>query len=262
VVNYYIGTMGFAYKDWSGVFYPAGLASRDFLSYYSTIFNAVEIDSTFYGIPKNEVVNRWKESSPEDFKVSVKVPREITHEAGLVDAEVNMGRFIDRVKLLGRKLGVILLQFPPSFKYSKEDILDSFLGHLPKDISYAVEFRHKSWYVPKTADLLVTHNICWVATEYKGVPKEVEVTSDKLFIRFVGQHGRFHRHDLEQIDVVPQLETWWEWIRSVADGVSEIFIFFNDDFSGFAPASANKLKKIIGLPVIEPVHPKQMTFFE
>jgi uncharacterized protein YecE (DUF72 family) len=262
VVDYCIGTMGFSYKDWSGVFYPPGLAVRDYLSYYSMIFNAVEIDSTFYGIPKPGSVNRWMESTPKDFKISVKVPREITHEAGLVNVENEMSRFIDRVKILGEKLSVILIQFPPSFTNSHEAKLDAFLEYLPKDFSFAVEFRHRSWYVPETADMLLAHNICWVATEYKGVPKEVEVTSDKLFVRLVGQHGRFVRHDLEQIDVIPQLASWWDWMRSVADNISEIYVFFNDDFSGFAPASANKLKKMIGLPVIEPDHPKQMSFFE
>lgn len=259
--DYYIGTMGFAYKDWAGVFYPPGLAIRDYLSYYSRVFNAVEIDSTFYGIPKRETVKRWRESTPKGFKASLKVPREITHNAGLVNVDNEMRRFIDQIRGLDDSLGPVLLQFSPSFSNINENTLATFLAQLPKDMNFAVEFRHRSWYTPKTADLLLKQKVCWVATEFKNVPKEVEVTSDFLFVRLVGQHGRFLRHDQEQIDVIPNLEGWWDWILSKADEVHAVFVFFNDDYSGFAPASANKLKKMIGLPVMEPDHPKQMNLF-
>ena len=100
MIDYYIGTMGFSYKDWAGTFYPKGLAMRDYLSYYSRIFNAVEIDSTFYGIPSREAVNRWKDRTPKEFKVCVKVPREITHDAGLVNIDNEMIRFVDIVQEL------------------------------------------------------------------------------------------------------------------------------------------------------------------
>ena len=119
MVDYYIGTMGFSYQDWSGAFYPKGLTGRDYLSYYSRIFNAVEIDSTFYGTPRRESVIRWKESVPDGFRICVKVPRSITHDAKIIDVHKEMEAFINAVRLLGEKLGVILLQFPPSFSNSK-----------------------------------------------------------------------------------------------------------------------------------------------
>ena len=258
MIDYYIGTMGFSYKDWGGAFYPKGLAARDYLSYYSRIFNAVEIDSTFYGIPRREAVNRWKESTPKEFKVCVKVPREITHDAGLVNVDNEMLRFIDTFQTLDDKLGVILLQFPPSFASSNVINLSTFLEHLPKNLRFAIEFRHRSWYTPQTIELLAKNKICWVATEFEGVPKEVGLTSDILFIRLIGQRGRFNSHDREQIDVSPQLDWWWQWIRSQAEGVQSVYAFINDDFSGHAPAAANKLKSIIGLATVEPDLPRQM----
>lgn len=261
MVDYYIGTMGFSYKEWVGALYPKGLAARDYLSFYSRIFNAVEIDSTFYGIPRREAVNRWKESTPKGFKVCVKVPREITHEAGLVNVDKEMLRFIDTVQILDDKLGVILLQFPPSFASSNANHLSAFLEHLNMDLRFAVEFRHRSWYTSPTAELLAKNKICWVATEFEGMPKEVGITSDILFIRLVGKHGRFHSHNREQIEVSPQLEWWWQWIRSQAEMVQSVYVFINDDFSGYAPASVNKLKGIIGLPTVEPDLPKQMKLF-
>jgi uncharacterized protein YecE (DUF72 family) len=261
MVDFYIGTMGFSYQDWSGVFYPKGLAGRDFLSYYSRIFNAVEIDSTFYATPKRGSVSRWKEVAPEGFQICVKVPRTITHDAELIDVSREMETFIEAVGLLDEKLGIILLQFPPSFSNSKISQVEQFVNELPKNKNFAVEFRHHSWYAPETGKMLARHNICWAATEFKGVPKEVELTSDIIFIRFVGQHGRFRLHNREQIDVRLQLEWWWKWIQSQSDQVQAVYCFFNDDFSGHAPAAANKLKDIIGLHVVKPEIPKQMRLF-
>jgi uncharacterized protein YecE (DUF72 family) len=258
MVDYYIGTMGFSYQDWSGAFYPKGLTGRDYLSYYSRIFNAVEIDSTFYGTPRRESVIRWKESVPDGFRICVKVPRSITHDAKIIDVHKEMEAFINAVRLLDEKLGVILLQFPPSFSNSKIHQVEDFIKDLPKELNFAVEFRHLSWYIPRTGDMLARDNICWAATEFQGVPKEVDLTSDILFIRFVGQHGRFRHHDREQIEISPQLEWWWAWIQSQTDRVHSIYCYFNDDFSGHAPAAANKLKYIIGLPVVKPNLPKQM----
>ena len=261
MVDYYIGTMGFSYKDWAGAFYPQGLASREYLSYYSRIFNAVEIDSTFYGTPKIGSVYRWRDNSPEGFKISVKVPRSITHESGLVGVNEEMIDFIQTIEKLDDKLSIILLQFPPSFENSSSEVLDDFLEQLPEGYKFAAEFRHPSWWVDQSFDILTKHEICWAATEFEGVPKEVPLTTDTIFVRLVGLHGRFRSHDREQIDITQQLEGWWQWIRSLSEDVHDVHIFFNDDFSGHAPASANRLKKIIGLPVVETDLPKQMKLF-
>lgn len=260
MVDYYIGTMGFSYRDWVGTFYPTGVGARDYLSYYSRIFNAVEIDSTFYGIPKSSAVNRWRDQTPSDFKICLKVPRSITHESALVDVENEMAVFLESIDGLGDKLGVILIQFPPSFDNSNGEVLSSFLEHLPEAENFAVEFRHPSWYSSQTAQLLASQGICWAATEYPGVPKEVDLTTNFLFVRLVGEHGRFHNHNREQIDVRPQINKWWDWIRSQADQVQAVYVFFNDDYSGYAPATANRLKALIGLPVIKPDIPRQMRF--
>ena len=172
-----------------------------------------------------------------------------------------MAGFLEAIDPLGEKLGVVLIQLPPSFKSSGSELLAAFLEQLPINRRFAVEFRHPSWYSQETADFLAEKNVCWVATEFEGVPKEVALTSDILFIRLVGVHGRFSEHDHEQIDVTPQLEDWWLWIRSKAGKVHSVYVFFNDDFSGHAPASANRLKGLIGLPVVKPDIPKQMRFF-
>lgn len=183
MVDFYIGTMGFSYKDWVGAFYPPGLSAHDYLSYYSRIFNSVEIDSTFYGTPKVGSVIKWRENSPEDFKICVKVPRSITHEAALVGVKDEILGFVQTVENLGDKLGMILIQFPPSFDNSNLQVLDVFLEQLPEGYNFAAEFRHPSWWVDRTADILSKHGVCWAATEYQGVPKEVPLTTDTIFVR-------------------------------------------------------------------------------
>lgn len=261
MVDFYIGTMGFSYQDWSGPFYPKGLSVSEYLPYYTRIFNAVEIDSTFYGTPQQATVIRWRESTPQGFKICVKVPKAITHDSRLVDSKILMNAFIDSIINLEDKLGVIIFQFPPSFDNSNFEKVSTYFGELSRDIHFAVEFRHRSWYNPKTVRMLTERKICWVATEFEKVPKEVELTSDLILIRFIGKHGQFREHDREQIDVSQQLEWWWQWLQSKQEQVSAVYGFFNDDFSGHAPASANRLKRIIGLPVVKRDLPKQLNLF-
>ena len=260
-MDWYFGTMGFSWKDWQGVFYPEGIESRDFLAYYSRYFNAVEIDSTFYGIPRESYVKRWAEVTKLGFKICAKTPKAITHEKVLVDVQDETRAFLNTMRLLGEKLGTILVQFPPSFTADQMPALVDFLGLLPDDLRFAVEFRHQSWYTAKTAELLRSHKISWAATEYTDLPKSVEVTADFLYIRFIGEHGRFKRHDREQADVTQQLKWWWQRIQEQADRVHTVYGFFNNDYAGHAPASVNQFKGMLGLPVEEATPPKQGRLF-
>lgn len=114
MINWYLGTMDFSYKDWIGYFYPADVGARDFLKYYCGIFNSVEIDSTFYGTPPVGNVNRWIAVTPEGFKICYKMPKHITHEMELSGARPILVEFIKTMRLLGNRLGVILIQLPPS----------------------------------------------------------------------------------------------------------------------------------------------------
>ena len=117
MLNWHLGTIGFSYKDWNAVFYPVGLQPRDYLAHYSQIFNAVELDSTFYGTPKPEYVERWARVTPPEFTFCVKAPKEITHEMRLVGVEGLLDSFLATMRLLGQKLGVILFQLPPDFTH-------------------------------------------------------------------------------------------------------------------------------------------------
>lgn len=259
--EWYIGTMGFSYADWKGSFYPSELATRNYLKYYGEIFNSVEIDSTFYGNPRLSVIKRWMSSTPSRFKFCLKVPRLITHELALVGAERWLLEFTERVKILDDKLGLLLFQFPPSFDAGNFPTLQSFLEILPSEIKFAVEFRHRSWYTSETSELLKSYGIVWASTEYVGLPKEVHLTSDTLYIRFIGKHLRFRRHDHEQINAEPQLGWWKEQIERPNQPIKSIYGFFNNDYAGHSPATANRFMSLMGLPIKELKRPKQGRLF-
>ena len=258
MANWYIGTMGFSYQDWSEVFYPPDMDTRDYLSYYSRIFNAVEIDSTFYGIPKAEYVQRWAATTPDDFKFCVKVPRLITHDMVLSGTQGLVAEFVNMMRLLEEKLGVILIQFPPSFKADQSALLDDFLGELPGGVKYAVEVRHRSWYTAeaKTEEILRQHGVAWAATQYPGLPRLIHQTARFVYTRWIGRHGSFERHSVERLDRSGELKAWLELFRRVENQVEAIYGFTNNDYAGFAPGTANRFKEIAGLPV-EPLRPAQ-----
>ena len=249
MVKWYLGTMGFSYKDWNGVFYPAQLPSRDYLSFYSQIFNAVELDSTFYGTPRAEYVQRWAAVTPPNFKFCAKTPREITHDTPLVNAVGLMNAFLDTMRLLGDRLGPVLLQFPPDFASDQIDNLAVFLAQLPADVRYAIEFRHPSWHATATGELLQSHSVCWASAEYIHMPQRIYVTTDFIYMRWIGRHGVYDVDDHERVDMTARLQEWWEAIQGRLDEVDAFYGFFNNDYAGFAPATCNRFKAIAGIPV-------------
>jgi uncharacterized protein YecE (DUF72 family) len=261
MTNWYLGTVGFSYKDWAGVFYPSHTPSRQYLAYYSHIFNAVEIDSTFYGTPPLERVKQWAAATPEGFKFCVKTPRQITHEARLSRAHGQMLTFVARMQQLGPKLGAILIQLPPSLTIADQELVLSFVTKLPAEVAYALEFRHLSWFTPATAELLGRHHLAWTSTSYLDLPQQIIPTTDFLYIRWLGRHGQFPQKDREQIDIMPQLRWWQNEIRPYLSRVSTIYGFFNNDFSGHSPRTCNRFKALVGQPVKQPDLPHQGRLF-
>jgi len=213
-MNWYLGTMGFSYKDWEGVFYPSNMPPKNYLRHYSKYFNAVEIDSTFYGTPRLGTVLGWKDSTPFDFTFCLKTPRRITHELGLKDARAEMQTFLATAASLDEKLGVILIQLPPAYTYDRFPILAEFLMMLPVDVRFAVEFRHQSWYTPadspqpRALRLFRRLGIGWAATDYPGLPMQLTASADFFYIRWIGKHGTYRRHDHERENMTARLSLW------------------------------------------------------
>jgi len=261
MTDWYLGTMGFAYEDWKGSFYPETLSQRAFLKHYSRILNAVEIDSTFYGTPRVTTIQRWLVNTPENFMFCLKTPRMITHDKGLQSAHLDMANFLTVVRELGEKLGVILIQLPPSFKVEQAEILNAFLSELPHDLKFAVEFRHPSWFQLPTAQLLLGHKVCWAATEYPGIPRNLTSTADFTYFRLIGRHGQFQHHDREQMDRSRNLKDWVQNLQEQSALSSQIFGFFNNDYAGFGVGSCNRFKGLAGLPVSDFEPPRQGRLF-
>lgn len=256
-----LGTIGFGYTDWKGSFYPPEIKSIDYLTYYSRSFNSVELDTTFYGVPRSNRIQQWCRKVPENFLFCAKTPRIITHKMGLVGARGIMEEFITILRVMEKRLGVILIQLPPGFAIDSFDRLEKFLNDLPDGVRYAVELRHNSWYCDRTQAMLRARGIALVALEYPKLPKKIYPTADFLYIRWIGQHGSYNRHSHERVDKTPQLAWWKEYVLDIGGDVERIYGFFNNDYAGFAAGTCLKFKELLGLPIERPGIDKQGRLF-
>ena len=256
-----LGTIGFGYSDWDGVFYPKEVKSADHLAFYAKHFDTVELDTTFHAAPTAERVRRWAAAVPDDFRFCVKTPKDVTHAKPPLSGRVpQMLQFLDVLREFGGKLGVVLLQFPPGFDTGEARDLEKFLKALPADVRYGLELRHGSWNTDATARLLRDHRCCWVTADYFDEPWELRATTDFLYVRWIGQHGRFPTLDKEQVDITERLE-WWQKRLAKAGEVETIWGLVNNDYSGYAVGTANRMKRVLGLPVAEVKDPRQGELF-
>jgi uncharacterized protein YecE (DUF72 family) len=251
-MDWRLGTMGFSYADWAGTLYPPGMKPGDYLGHYARYFDAVELDTTFHAVPPAERFRRWAEATPAGFRFSVKTPRAVTHDVPPDRAVPAMLEFLDAARGLGEKLGVVLIQYPPGFEADQFERVDAFLSELPADVRYAVELRNRTWGSRRTLDMLRRHRCCLVAAEYLTRPGRVHATTDFLYVRWIGEHGRFPRQDREQIDVGESLAWWAAQLANVGPELTAAWGFFNNDFAGYSVATCNRFKGMLGLPVVEP----------
>lgn len=253
LVEYRIGCSGWSYKGWLGTFYPSHYASSDFLRLYSSVFETVEIDSTFYRIPGRSVVEKWRDSTPDGFLFSPKVPGEITHERKLKDADKLMEDFISTVQKLGGKLGPVLLQLPPSFAFdSGWDRFRSFIETLPEDVEFGVEFRNETWFRNEVYQALRRKGLTlvWADAHYTGI--HPELTSQNVYLRLVGdrsipetEFGRVVKNRTNDIT------EWASRIDDAKDDIERAFVFSNNHFQGFSPATVNEFRNHVGLEPVD-----------
>jgi len=249
-----IGTQGWTYPDWIGTFYPPGSKSEEFLPFYGGIFDTVELDTTFYHAPRVSVVRAWARRTPQGFRFAAKVPKSITHSARLIGAADQMGEFVRSLEPLGEKRGPLLVQLPAEFVRDSDSArsLDQFLASIPAGSRVSVEFRHRSWHVPETYDLLRAHGACVAWTQWRDLPPVTEVTADFLYIRWLGIREDIKRYDRVQVDRGPEFDSWEAALKRVIPEVREVFGYFNNHWAGHSPASANEMKRRLGLAPIDP----------
>lgn len=246
-----VGCSGWSYKDWKGVFYPQNLQAKDYLRFYSRVFNCVEIDSSFYRVPNPFMVSQWKEGSPPGFLFSPKLPKKITHDNKLVDSESALAYFYGVLGRLGPKLGPIAIQLPPSVKLeSHAHVMKSFISHLNPDFRHAIEFRHKSWFTDEVYKLLRRSNIAmvWSLNQYMETPPEQ--TANFIYLRMVGDR-ELSKFTGIQKDRSADLGRWATVVKEKAGKFDSGYVFFNNHFAGFGPESANEFRRLLGLMEVD-----------
>jgi len=188
--NLHLGTIGFSYSFWKGKFYPSKTEPKDFLAYYACQFNTVEVDSTFYRIPTEQTVLNWRKQVPDGFLFSFKFPQLITHIKMLKDCQYETDVFLERVSLLGDKVGALLLQFPPNFGVEHLPDLENYLNKLPKQQRIVVEVRNKSWLNQTFYQILRANNAALAWADSSLMAEITELTSDFLYVRWEGDRKK------------------------------------------------------------------------
>lgn len=243
----HIGCSGWSYKDWVGPFYPKDAKQRDFLRLYSSVFDTVEIDSSFYRIPNQFMISLWKKNTPEEFVFCPKFPKKITHELKLHNVSSTLSFMYRMLAELGERLGPLVVQLPPSFKYEKGmPVLSNFVSELKTGFRHAIEFRHDSWFRQDVYKLLESKNVsfCWSITQYVTTPHEI--TSDFIYTRMVGERDITNFNAIQK-DMSKQMKEMSSAVKDVIGSVDDAFVFFNNHFAGFGPESVNEFRRLLGM---------------
>lgn len=232
----YIGCSGYYYPYWRNRFYPKGVSPRDWLAYYSSVFNTVELNGTFYRVPKLTALQKYASDTPGGFRFSVKMSRYVTHVLRLKDTSAAIGQFRDLMQEgLGDKLSNILFQMPPSFVYSEEN-LERVLKEVPR--GSVIEFRHISWWNETIREALIRAGIIFCNVDFPGLASCIIETGDRFYFRFHGNPELFKSPYSEQQlhDFALQLP-----------GDKSCFVYFNNTFYEAGYTNAQQLKNMTGV---------------
>ena len=257
-----IGTSAFTASGWEGSFYPAGLAQKDFLSYYAMQFDAVEVDSTFYRIPSVSMVKNWYARTPAGFLFALKAPQEITHERVLLDAEDVLAAFLRATDALEEKRGPILLQFPYFNRKAFADAaafltrLRPFLEQLPPGPRFSVEVRNKNWLGQELYDLLRKHRVALALIDHPWMPRPQEwfargdaLTADFTYVRWLGDRKGIEEKTTTWnepiVDRKKELLEWVEACRALLKRKIKIFAFANNHYAGHGPATVRLFLQLL-----------------
>jgi uncharacterized protein YecE (DUF72 family) len=236
-----VGCSGWQYADWREAFYPKGCPQRDWLEVYARRFRTVEVNSTFYRLPKRDAVARWVEQTPEGFVFTVKVSRYITHIKRLTTVAESWEILRERIEPLidAGRLGTLLWQLPANFKRDDER-LAAALEHLPREHRHAFEFREPGWFADDVYALLREHNVaCVLADDARRPLPAPPPTADFAFVRFHwGRRGR--RGNYSDAEV----REWAVRLREIA-GRDDAFVYYNNDWEAFAPRNGLMLERVL-----------------
>jgi len=237
----WIGTSGYVYRHWrKGVFYPSDLKIRKELGFYAERFPTVELNNPFYRLPTPEMFTRWREVTPDDFRFAVKASRFITHIKRLQSVGEELDLFMARADILGPKLGPILFQLPPN---QLQDLprLRAFLALLRADRQWVMEFRHASWHTSEVYASLAEHSVALCIPVGGGLHPDRITTAPFTYLRM-------HRGQELRGGFTPdELKAWSGQIRALAGAGKEVYVYFNNDWEGFAIRDAVMMERLLGL---------------
>jgi uncharacterized protein YecE (DUF72 family) len=234
-----VGTSGWHYKHWRGVFYPEKMAASKWLSYYAQHFDTVELNNTFYRLPVASGLEGWRETAPRGFRFAAKGSRFLTHMKKLKDPEPGVAKFFDRVDRLGNKLGPVVFQLPPWWELNLER-LESFLDALPPRHRYAFELRNPTWHTPEVFRLLRRHNAAFCIFEIAGFRSEFQLTANWTYVRLHGPGGAYQGSYPEDT-----LRRWAGRIRDWQADLRSVYVYFDNDQAGYAVENALGLKRLL-----------------
>jgi len=235
-----VGTSGWHYAHWQGLLYPRDLPKTKWLSFYSEHFDTVEINNTFYRLPQAGTFEGWSSQVPANFLFALKASRYITHIKRLLDSNDSVDLFLERAEPLGRQLGPILFQLPPSFRKDL-DRLETFLQAAQKRLQAFVEFRHKSWYEQDTWDLLDKFGFGVCVHDWGDAAAPRVITARKIYLRLHGSgESRY-----EGKYTPSQMKDWADWINEHRGEVTHVYAYFNNDIHGYAVENARTLRSLL-----------------
>jgi uncharacterized protein YecE (DUF72 family) len=228
----HLGCSGFAYPEWKGVFYPEDSKPRDMLPYFASRFRSVEINYSFRRHPSEKTLASWREQTPEGFSFTLKAHQNITHRHRLADAGEPVKFFLERARVLGERLGVVLFQCPPSLRFDRSRA-EEFLDVLPGDGRYAMEFRHPSW--EDARDLLAERGVAWCTAETDDQPAGRDSWEPFGYLRL--------RKEEYGDD---ELKVWAERIEAGLYGGNDVYCYFKHEEKGIGPIYAERLGQLLG----------------
>ena len=229
----WIGTSGYNYPEWRGTFYPDKLAAAKMLPYYAERFPTVEINYTFYRTPNEKILEGWNAATPGRFKLTLKAPKRITHDARLRDCADRVRQFLETASILGPKLGALLFQLPPNLKKDVA-LLDAFLDTFPPRVCAAFEFRHASWLDDEVYARLRARNLALCIADSEKLSTPIEMTADYAYFRL--RDEGYTSDDIAR---------WADVIREKTSGCSEIFVYFKHEESGKGPEFGTLLMQLL-----------------
>lgn len=235
----YIGCSGFFYKDWKGKFYPEDMPQRLWLEYYAEEFNAVELNNTFYRLPKPSTFEQWHERTPKGFRFAVKGSRYVTHIKRLKDPEETLAKMYDAALLLKEKLGCVLWQLPPNLK-KDIPLLKNFAKACSKDVVNVIEFRHLSWFDGEVYETLKKEKLayCIISAPDNFPENALQTNNDMIYLRFHGKNDWYHYLYSDQ-----ELAGWKERLESFK--ANNLYTFFNNDYNANAVENARTFREMV-----------------